>query len=497
MEEEKNKRIGIAIRKMRLEKKMTQQQLAEEMGLTLQTISKWETGKGIPDLNNVIKLAEIFGCTTDDLLRPAQESAQSEESTQAIAAEPEVLERERSGSILPVLYEVLENDGKEAGGGQSGSGAGKKKKKFSPFDFLSKKKMKATVGRVFGVEYENTFTKKFLFSDLRRKRTKREFEETLTQGMFTDDPSHTTLGLVAPWLYLRVFGFLVLCAVLGYIVSFFTLEPSTFLFFGGLAAVVPMILFLFEANYSRDVSVFSLMKYFSIGGISSILAVLVLQISTGTVLDTILIAPIFEEFCKAAVVVIILTKVKPKTALTGILIGFTVGAGFDMLENFLYAFNSYTTGVVEYFSGSIWYSDFYDVVDMALFTMQSRVESSFLVGHHYFTGIFAGLFVMFKSDTPYRFADLFRPKALAGLGISMALHALWNASAVIPLPFLSALLSILDIVLCFGGFAALVNIAIAQIRVMNIYEEKKTSESDAETFAEADDDIPTGEGVTV
>ncbi|MCQ2414276.1 MAG: PrsW family intramembrane metalloprotease, partial [Clostridia bacterium] len=209
--------------------------------------------------------------------------------------------------------------------------------------------------------------------------------------------------------------------------------------------------------------------------------------------------PICEELCKAAIVVIILTKVKPKTALTGILIGFTVGAGFDMLENFHYAFTSYFDAFIEYLLGNPLYSSITDVVSESMYVMRVRVGWSFLVGHHYFTGIFAGLCVMFKDNKPYRFSDLFRPKTLAGLGIAMLLHALWNTSSVIEVPFLGLFLMVLDILLCFGGFVALVNIAIAQIRVMSIYEEKKTNENDAKEFAEAENetDIPTDEGVTV
>ena len=46
---------------------MTQEQLAELVGISFQSISKWETGIALPDITMVPKLAQIFGVTTDTL----------------------------------------------------------------------------------------------------------------------------------------------------------------------------------------------------------------------------------------------------------------------------------------------------------------------------------------------------------------------------------------------------------------------------------------------
>ena len=49
---------------------LTQQQLAEKVGLTRQAISKYETGESFPDISIVIRIAEVFGTSIDELVDP-------------------------------------------------------------------------------------------------------------------------------------------------------------------------------------------------------------------------------------------------------------------------------------------------------------------------------------------------------------------------------------------------------------------------------------------
>lgn len=56
---------------MSLRKKMgcSQEDLANELNVSRQSVSKWETGASIPDMNKVIQMSDLFGVTTDYLLR--------------------------------------------------------------------------------------------------------------------------------------------------------------------------------------------------------------------------------------------------------------------------------------------------------------------------------------------------------------------------------------------------------------------------------------------
>ena len=54
----------IQLRKM---KKMTQEGIAEKVGVTRQAVAKWEAGETVPDLEKCRLLAELFGVSLDDL----------------------------------------------------------------------------------------------------------------------------------------------------------------------------------------------------------------------------------------------------------------------------------------------------------------------------------------------------------------------------------------------------------------------------------------------
>ena len=64
MEQTLGKRIVLNRKRMH----MTQDQLAEKLGVTAQAVSKWENDQSCPDITMLPKLAEIFGISTDELL---------------------------------------------------------------------------------------------------------------------------------------------------------------------------------------------------------------------------------------------------------------------------------------------------------------------------------------------------------------------------------------------------------------------------------------------
>ena len=65
--------LGKRIAEHRKRLKMTQDQLAEKLGLTAQAVSKWENDQSCPDITMLPRLAAIFGVTTDALLGMEQE----------------------------------------------------------------------------------------------------------------------------------------------------------------------------------------------------------------------------------------------------------------------------------------------------------------------------------------------------------------------------------------------------------------------------------------
>ena len=83
--------IEIANRLVNLRKEMglSQEQLAEKIGVSRQAVSKWERSEASPDTDNIILLARLYNISLDELLRTEDDIPQTEEATEETAEEPE------------------------------------------------------------------------------------------------------------------------------------------------------------------------------------------------------------------------------------------------------------------------------------------------------------------------------------------------------------------------------------------------------------------------
>ncbi len=59
--------IGLRIKALRKKNDLTQEKLAEYLGVSFQAVSKWETGVTSPDMSMIVPLARLLGCSTDEL----------------------------------------------------------------------------------------------------------------------------------------------------------------------------------------------------------------------------------------------------------------------------------------------------------------------------------------------------------------------------------------------------------------------------------------------
>ena len=57
---------------------LSQEKLAEKIGVTRQTVSKWETNQSTPDFDKIVPLCEILGITTEELIKGEKEASNSE-----------------------------------------------------------------------------------------------------------------------------------------------------------------------------------------------------------------------------------------------------------------------------------------------------------------------------------------------------------------------------------------------------------------------------------
>ena len=82
--------LGQNIARLRAQKSLSQGDLADALEVSRQSVSKWETDASIPELDKLLRLAELFGVTLDELVKG--ESAQPE------AARGEVPDKESAGA---------------------------------------------------------------------------------------------------------------------------------------------------------------------------------------------------------------------------------------------------------------------------------------------------------------------------------------------------------------------------------------------------------------
>ena len=66
------------ILKLRTARGMSQGDLAEKLEVSRQSVSKWETGQSVPDVDKLVRLADLFGVTTDYLLRETERASGKE-----------------------------------------------------------------------------------------------------------------------------------------------------------------------------------------------------------------------------------------------------------------------------------------------------------------------------------------------------------------------------------------------------------------------------------
>lgn len=72
--------LGQKLKKLRTEKGLTQKELADQLHVTFQTVSKWESDTNEPDITTLKELAKYFGCSVDYLINESDEEPKEEDS---------------------------------------------------------------------------------------------------------------------------------------------------------------------------------------------------------------------------------------------------------------------------------------------------------------------------------------------------------------------------------------------------------------------------------
>ncbi len=102
--------VGKFIAEQRKQLSLTQKQFAEQLGVTDKAVSRWETGKGYPDIETIEEIAELFGVTINDVLsgkiiKPEEKEKAAEQNI--IDALKEILQTKKKWLIRTIITALI------------------------------------------------------------------------------------------------------------------------------------------------------------------------------------------------------------------------------------------------------------------------------------------------------------------------------------------------------------------------------------------------------
>ena len=96
-------KLSEKILSLRTARGLSQGDLAEKLEVSRQSVSKWETGQSVPDLDKIIKIADLFGVTVDELVREEANPKGQEQSR----PEPQVFYMEKQAQTGLALVQIM------------------------------------------------------------------------------------------------------------------------------------------------------------------------------------------------------------------------------------------------------------------------------------------------------------------------------------------------------------------------------------------------------
>lgn len=100
--------LGNKIVEMRKEKNLSQEQLAEKLEVSRQTISNWENGKFYPDIDALVKISKYFNISLDNLLSYDTEVLKYlKDSTDTVKSNKNLLYAILLNIILLIIFVII------------------------------------------------------------------------------------------------------------------------------------------------------------------------------------------------------------------------------------------------------------------------------------------------------------------------------------------------------------------------------------------------------
>lgn len=99
--------IADRIQSLRKTKGMSQEELADAVGVSRQAVSKWESEQSVPDIDKIVIMSDIFDVTTDYLLKGIEPAAENDHLTMADVIDRKILTKENGNKLKNVMRWAL------------------------------------------------------------------------------------------------------------------------------------------------------------------------------------------------------------------------------------------------------------------------------------------------------------------------------------------------------------------------------------------------------
>ena len=97
--------IGVKLKEARIKSGLTQENVAEKIQVSRQTISNWENEKSFPDIVNVIKLSDLYNISLDQLLKGDEAMIEHlEKSTNIVKSNEKLIAAIIANVLLMILF---------------------------------------------------------------------------------------------------------------------------------------------------------------------------------------------------------------------------------------------------------------------------------------------------------------------------------------------------------------------------------------------------------
>ena len=97
-------KVGAFLQTLRKEKGLTQEQLAEQAGVARRTVSRWETGSNMPDLDILLELADFYSVDLREILDGERKSEQMNEELKETVLQVADYSNEEKARLLKRMH---------------------------------------------------------------------------------------------------------------------------------------------------------------------------------------------------------------------------------------------------------------------------------------------------------------------------------------------------------------------------------------------------------